>query len=50
MKRIDPNFRSSTLSEEETEAFLDELFNNLFDNDDITSDTDKIPDLSTFDA
>lgn len=48
MKRIDPNFRSVTLSEEETDSFLDELFTNLFDNDDLSSDSDKIPDLAQF--
>ena len=49
MKRIDPTFRSVTLSEEETDAFLDELFTNLFDNDDITSESDAIPDFSILD-
>jgi hypothetical protein len=47
MKRIDPNFRFATLSGEETESFLDELFNNLFDTDDLSSESDAIPDLST---
>lgn len=50
MKRIDPNFRSATLTEEETDSFLEELFTNLFDNDDITSESDAIPDLSRFES
>lgn len=53
MKRIDPdfrfNFRFPTLSEEEANSFLDELFSNLFDSDDISSDSDKTPDLSVLD-
>ena len=49
MKRIDPNFRFATLSDEETESFLDELFDNLFDSDDLSANTDKIPDLSILD-
>jgi hypothetical protein len=49
MKRIDPNFRFATLSDEETESFLDELFTNLFDSDDLSSDSDKTPDLSILD-
>jgi hypothetical protein len=44
MKRIDPNFKQQTLTEQENLEFIDELFNQLFDNDDITSDYDKIPD------
>jgi hypothetical protein len=44
MKRIDPTFKEQTQFSEETEDFLNELFTNLFDNDDITSDYDKIPD------
>ena len=48
MKRIDPNFRSATLSEEETNDFLNELFTNLFDNDDLSSESDAIPDLAQF--
>ena len=49
MNRTDPNFRFATLSDEETESFLDDLFTNLFDSDDLSSDTDKIPDLSILD-
>ena len=43
MNRAEPDFRERTVSEEETDAFLDELFASLFDNDDISSDSDKIP-------
>lgn len=49
MNRTDPNFLFSTLSEEEANSFLDELFSNLFDSDDISADTDKTPDLSVLD-
>ena len=45
MQRTDKNFRQRAMSEEETNAFLDEMFAELFDQDDISSDTDKIPDL-----
>jgi hypothetical protein len=49
MKRIDPNFKQQTLTEQENLEFIDELFTNLFDNNDISSDSDKIPDLSIID-
>lgn len=49
MNRTDPTFKQSLLSEEETNSFLDELFSNLLDNDDISSDSDKIPNLAAFD-
>ena len=49
MNRTDPTFRNATLSEEEANSFLDELFSNLFDSDDLSADTDKIPDLSVLD-
>jgi hypothetical protein len=45
MNRAEPDFRERTVSEEETEAFLDELFTSLFDNDDISSDSDEIPNV-----
>lgn len=48
MKRIDPNFKFATLSDEEANSFLDELFTELFDSDDL-SETDQIPDLSILD-
>lgn len=50
MKRIDPNFRDAAVSEEEMNAFLNELFDELFDNDPINSDSDKIPDLGRFES
>ena len=46
MKRTNPTFKEQTLTEEETLEFIDDLFNNLFDNDDISTDYDQIPDLS----
>ncbi len=49
MKRIDPNFKEQTLVEQENLEFIDELFTNLFDNNDFSSDSDKIPDLSILD-
>ena len=49
MKRIDPTFKTQTVFSEDAESFLDELFENLFDNDDLSSGSDKIPDLSTLD-
>jgi hypothetical protein len=49
MKRIDPTFKTQTLFSEDTESFLDELFENLFDNDDISDNSDKIHDLSILD-
>ena len=44
MQRTNPNYRAEALSAEEVDSFLDELFTELFDND-LTSDSDKIPDL-----
>ncbi len=49
MNRSDPTFREQTLIAQDNIDFLDELFNNLLDNDDLSSDSDKIPDLSTLD-
>lgn len=40
---------SNLLSEDNLE-FLDELFSNLLDTDDLNEDTDKIPDLSILDC
>lgn len=48
MKRIDPTFKPQTIFSEDTESFLDELFDNLFDCDDLSSESDRIPDLGTF--
>ena len=45
MQRSDPTFRHETLSAEEVDSFLDELFAELFDDDTVTADTDKVPDL-----
>jgi len=45
MQRTNPNFKQHFLSDLEQEEFLDELFANLFDLGDITSDTDKVPDF-----
>jgi hypothetical protein len=49
MNRSDPTFREQTVLSEENVAFIDELFNNLFDTDDLSENTDKIPDLSILD-
>ncbi len=49
MNRTDPTFREQSLIAQDNIDFLDELFENLFDNDDLSSDSDKIPDLGTFD-
>ena len=46
MKRIDPNFKEQTLINQDNIDFLDELFTNLFDSDDLSSESDAIPDLS----
>jgi hypothetical protein len=52
MNRTDPTFKQQTQSSEEDLAFVNELFDSLFDslfdNDDISSDTDKTPDLAAF--
>jgi hypothetical protein len=53
MNRTDPDFSFNasfpTLSEEEANSFLDKLFDNLFDTDDISSDSDRTPDLGKVD-
>ena len=50
MKRIDPTFKFATLSNEEADSFLDDLFTNLLDdNDFFTESSDAIPDLSLLD-
>jgi hypothetical protein len=46
MNRTDPTFREQSLIAQDNVDFLDELFSNIFDNDDISSDCD-IPDLSS---
>jgi len=50
MQRSIPTFKQTKLSEEEANAFLDEMFSNLFDNDDLSENTDKIPDLGRFES
>jgi hypothetical protein len=47
MNRTNPTFKQQTQSSEEDTAFINELFDSLFDNDDINSDTDRTPDLSS---
>ena len=49
MNRSNPNFKEQTLIAQDDLDFIDELFNNLFDNDDISSDCDRTPDLSILD-
>lgn len=49
MKRTDSNFFEAFRNEEETDSFLDELFLNLFDDNDLSSESDTIPDLSILD-
>jgi hypothetical protein len=49
MKRIDPNFKEKTVIEQENLDFLDEMFAELFDCDDVSSDSDSVPDLSILD-
>jgi hypothetical protein len=48
MNRTNPTFRQQTQTTEEDSSFINELFDSLFDNDDINSDTDKTPDLTAF--
>jgi hypothetical protein len=49
MNRSDPTFREQSLIAQDNIDFLDELFSNLFDNDDLSENSDKIPDLSILD-
>jgi hypothetical protein len=46
MNRSNPNFKEQTLIDQDNLDFIDELFSNLFDTDDISSDSDAIPELS----
>jgi hypothetical protein len=46
VNRTNPTFREHTLQDEENLAFIDELFDNLLDTQPVSSDTDKVPDLS----
>jgi hypothetical protein len=50
MNRTNPNFKEQTLIDQDNLDFLDELFSNLLDQDDITSEYDKTPDLSILDS
>jgi hypothetical protein len=45
MKRSDPTFKQHFLSDLEKEEFLNDMFAELFDLADISSDTDKVPDF-----
>jgi hypothetical protein len=49
MNRSDPTFREQSLIAQDNIDFLDELFSNLFDNDDLSENSDKIPNLSILD-
>jgi len=49
MQRSIPTFKQTKLSEDEVNSFLDDLFSNLFDNDDLSENTDKIPNLALTD-
>jgi hypothetical protein len=49
MNRTNPNFKEQTLIDQDNLDFLDELFDNLFDSDDLSSEQDKTPDLSILD-
>jgi hypothetical protein len=49
MNRSDPTFREQAIIAQDNLDFLDELFNNLFDSDDLSSESDAIPDLSILD-
>ena len=49
MNRTDPTFREQTNFAQQDLDFIDELFDTLFDNDDLSSNTDKIPDLANLD-
>jgi hypothetical protein len=50
MNRTDPTFREQTNFAQQDLDFLDELFDDLFDQGDISSDTDKVPDLGLLDS
>jgi hypothetical protein len=50
MNRTDPTFREQTSFAQQDLDFLDELFDDLFDQGDISSDTDKVPDLGLLDS
>jgi hypothetical protein len=50
MNRTDPTFKEQTLIAQDNVDFLDELFSNLFDQDDISSESDQVPNLSNHDS
>jgi len=50
MQRTNPNYRYEALSADEVDAFLDDLLNDLLDSDDLTSESDKIPDLGRLES
>ncbi len=43
MDRTDPTYRYEAMTAEEVDSFLDEMFAELFDSDDVSSDTDRVP-------
>ena len=45
MNRIDPNFKDNSIFEQENKEFVNEFLLELFDRNEITEDTDRIPDL-----
>jgi hypothetical protein len=49
MKRTDPTFKEQTVIDQENIDFLDEMFAELFDCGDVSSDSDIVPDLSILD-
>ena len=50
MNRTDPTFKEQTLIAQDNVDFLDELFSNLFDQYDISSESDQVPNLSNHDS
>ena len=49
MNRSDPTFREQTSFAEQDSDFINELFNNLLDHNDLNAESDAIPDLSILD-
>ncbi len=49
MNRTDPTFREQKSFAEQDLDFIDELFDNLLDNNDLNAESDTIPDLSILD-
>ena len=48
MNRTNATYRYEAMSAEEVDAFLDDMFAELFDSDDVSGDTDRVPDLGGF--